>query len=89
MLCQWKTQQIVDSATTYLTIKPTIVFRGTKVLEERFGDSLKDIVAVTDCHSAYFAIDFLYNQICLAHLLRNLEYINDYRDKEQTWAKDM
>ncbi len=62
--------------------------RGTKVLEERFGDSLKNLVAVTDRHSAYFAIDFLNNQICLAHLLRNLEYLNDI-DKKQTWAKDV
>ncbi len=54
----------------------------------RFGDSLKNMVAVTDRHSAYFAIDFLNNQICLAHLLRNLEYLNDI-DKKQTWAKDV
>ncbi|WP_218049308.1 IS66 family transposase [Bacteroides acidifaciens] len=46
------------------------------------------MVAVTDRHSAYFAIDFLNNQICLAHLLRNLEYLNDI-DKKQTWAKDV
>lgn len=46
------------------------------------------MVAVTDRHSAYFAIDFLDNQICLAHLLRNLEYLNDI-DKEQTWAKEV
>ena len=72
------------------TVYLTLVFRGSgrgaKVLEERFGDSLKRMVAVTDRHSAYFAIDFLNNQICLAHLLRNLEYLNDI-DKEQTWVK--
>lgn len=62
--------------------------RSAKVIEERFGDSLKKMTAVTDRHSAYFAIDFLNNQICLAHLLRNLEYLNDI-DKEQTWAKDV
>ena len=74
--------------TTYLTLVFRGAGRGAKVLEERFGDSLKNMVAVTDRHSAYFAIDFLDNQICLAHLLRNLEYLNDI-DKEQTWAKDM
>ena len=58
------------------------------MLEERFGDSLKNMIAVTDRHSAYFAIDFLDNQICLAHLLRNLEYLNDI-DKEQTWAREV
>lgn len=74
--------------TTYLTLVFRGAGRGAKVLEERFGDSLKNMVAVTDRHSAYFAIDFLNNQICLAHLLRNLEYLNDI-DKEQTWAKDI
>lgn len=74
--------------TTYLTLVFRGAGRGAKVLEERFGDSLKNMVAVTDRHSAYFAIDFLNNQICLAHLLRNLEYLNDI-DKEQTWAKEV
>ena len=74
--------------TTYLTLVFRGAGRGAKVLEERFGDSLKNMIAVTDRHSAYFAIDFLNNQICLAHLLRNLEYLNDI-DKEQTWARDV
>ena len=69
--------------TTYLTLVFRGTGRGAKVLEERFGNSLKNMVAVTDRHSAYFAIDFLDNQICLAHLLRNLEYLNDI-DKKQT-----
>ena len=73
--------------TVYLTLVFRDSGRGAKVLEDRFGDSLKRMVAVTDRHSAYFAIDFLNNQICLAHLLRNLEYLNDI-DKEQTWAKE-
>lgn len=74
--------------TTYLTLVFRGAGRGAKVLEERFGDSLKNMIAVTDRHSAYFAIDFLDNQICLAHLLRNLEYLNDI-DREQTWAKEV
>ena len=74
--------------TTYLTLVFRGTGRGAKVLEERFGDSLKNMTAVTDRHSAYFAIDFLDNQICLAHLLRNLEYLNDI-DKEQTWATEV
>ena len=74
--------------TAYLTLVFRGAGRGAKVLEERFGESLKNMIAVTDRHSAYFAIDFLNNQICLAHLLRNLEYLNDI-DKEQTWAKEV
>lgn len=74
--------------TAYLTLVFRGTGRGAKVLEDRFGDSLKNMVAVTDRHSAYFAIDFLDNQVCLAHLLRNLEYLNDI-DKDQSWAKDV
>lgn len=46
------------------------------------------MVTVTDRHSAYLAIDFLHNQVCIAHLLRNLEYLNDI-DMEQTWTKEV
>ena len=74
--------------TAYLTLVFRGAGRGARVLEERFGEPLKNMVAVTDRHSAYFTIDFLNNQICLAHLLRNLEYLNDI-DKEQTWAKEV
>lgn len=74
--------------TVYLTLVFRGAGRGARVLEERFGDSLKNMIAATDRHSAYFAIDFLNNQICLAHLLRNLEYLNEI-DKEQTWAREV
>lgn len=74
--------------TVYLTLVFRETGRAAKVLEDRFGDSLKNMIAVSDRHGAYFKIGFLDNQICLAHLLRNLEYLNDL-DKEQTWAKEV
>ena len=74
--------------TVYLTLVFRATGRAAKVLEERFGDSLKKMVAVSDRHGAYFKIDFLDNQIWLAHLLRNLEYLNDL-DRDQTWAKEV
>ncbi len=74
--------------TTYLTLVFRGAGRGAKVPEDRFGDSLKNMTAVTDRHSAYFAIGFLNNQVCLAHLLRNLEYLNDI-DRAQTWAGEV
>ena len=86
--CKGKLNWSWIAQTAYLTLVFRGSGRGAKVLEDRFGDSMKNMVAVTDRHSAYFAIDFLNNQICLAHLLRNLEYLNDI-DKEQTWAKDV
>lgn len=86
--CKGKLNWSWIAQTSYLTLVFRGSGRGAKVLEDRFGDSLKNMIAVTDRHSAYFAIDFLNNQICLAHLLRNLEYLVDM-DKEQTWAKDL
>jgi hypothetical protein len=86
--CKGKLNWSWIAQTTYLTLVFRQSGRGAKVLEERFGDSLKNMIAVTDRHSAYFAIDFLNNQVCLAHLLRNLEYLNDI-DREQTWAKQV
>lgn len=86
--CNGKLNWSWIAQTTYLTLVFRGAGRGAKVLEDRFGDSLKNMIAVTDRHSAYFAIDFLNNQVCLAHLLRNLEYLNDI-DKEQTWAKEV
>lgn len=38
--------------------------------------------------SAYYAIDFLNNQVCLTYLLRKLEYFNDIY-KEETWSKGL
>ena len=71
--------------TVYITLCFRATGRAAKVLEERFGDSLKNMVAVTDRHSAYFAINFLNHQVCLAHLLRELEYLSQL-DNEQQWS---
>lgn len=71
--------------TAYVTLCFRAGGRAARVLEDRFGDSLKNMVAVTDRHSAYFAIDFLGHQICLAHILRELEYLSEL-DKDQKWS---
>ena len=74
--------------TAYVTLCFRATGRSSKVLEGRFGDSLKNMVAVTDRHSAYFALNFLDHQVCLAHLLRELEYLTEL-DPEQNWSKDV
>lgn len=74
------------------TLYFTLLFRGSgraaKELESRFGDSLERMTAVTDRHNAYFAINFLNHQVCLAHLLRELQYLDEL-DTEQTWSKEL
>ena len=49
---------------------------------------MQQIVAVTDRHSAYFVLDFLNHQVCLAHLLRELEYLTEL-DERKRWSKDV
>ncbi len=56
--------------------------------EDRFGNSLKRMTAVTDRHSAYFALHFMNHQVCLAHLLRECQYLNEL-DKGQVWSKSV
>ena len=61
--------------------------RVGKVLEDQFAaDVLKNITAVTDRHAAYFALDFKDHHICLAHILRELQYLNEL-DSNQDWSK--
>ena len=72
------------------TVYFTLLFHGSgrshKELESRFGNSLERMVAVTDRHSAYFTLNFLNHQVCVVHLLRELQYLNEL-DKEQEWSK--
>ena len=42
-------------------------------------------MSVSDRHNAYFALNFLDLQVCLAHLLRECQYLNEI-DKEQQWS---
>lgn len=72
--------------TVYFTLLFRASGRGSKVLEERFGDSLQRMIAVTDRHSAYFVLNFLDHQVCLAHLLRELQYLGEL-DPNQEWSE--
>lgn len=82
----------LDWAWIAQTVYFTLVFHGKsrkgQELEDRFGDSLGRMTAVTDRHSAYFALHFLNHQVCLAHLLRECQYLNEL-DKGQEWSKSV
>lgn len=82
----------LDWAWIAQTVYFTFVFHGKsrkgRELEDRFGDSLGRMTAVTDRHSAYFALHFLNHQVCLAHLLRECQYLNEL-DKKQEWSKSV
>ena len=73
------------------TVYFTLLFHGSgrsQELESRFGSSLERMVAVTDRHSAYFTLNFLNHQVCVAHLLRELQYLNEL-DTEQQWSRNI
>ena len=80
----------LDWAWIAQTVYFTLLFHGSgrshKELESRFGSSLERMVAVTDRHSAYFTLNFLNHQVCVAHLLRELQYLNEL-DKGQQWSR--
>lgn len=60
--------------------------RGAKEMDDRFGrNALENIVLTTDHHSAYFSMKVKGHQICIAHLLRNLNWLNE-PDKKQDWS---
>ena len=79
----------LDWAWIAQTVYYTLLFRsdgrGSKVLADKLGDSLERMTAVTDRHSAYFALHFLNHQVCLAHLLRELQYLSEL-NTEQEWS---
>lgn len=60
--------------------------RGAKEMTDKFGDdALENMVLTTDRHTAYFTLKVKGHQICIAHLLRNLNYLNEL-DKGQSWS---
>ena len=68
----------------------TYVFLGnsrrTEELEKVFGESLGNMIAVTDRHSSYFSYHFAGHQICMAHLLRDFQYLSDL-NPDQIWSR--
>lgn len=61
--------------------------RGTKTLTDNFPNGFLFSVMVHDCWKSYFKIPCLAHQICIAHLLRELEYFSECYDI--SWAKNL
>lgn len=63
--------------------------RGIQALENHnIIPHLEDLILYTDRHSTYFKLKVRGHQVCLVHLLRNLQYLCDL-NKEQHWASDV
>lgn len=67
------------------TLAFMVANKSSEVLKNMFGDNLKNQIAVTDRHSAYFKLDFKNHQVRLVHILRELEYLTEL-DTKQEWS---
>lgn len=59
--------------------------RGKAATKKHFPNDLPNTTIVTDRHSTYFKLDVKGHQVCIAHLLRNIQYLTEL-DKSQTWS---
>ena len=60
--------------------------RGFQTVEKHFPEGLAGLVLVSDCWSAHLKTKAKTHQLCIAHLLRDLNYIIDL-EKSAAWAK--
>jgi transposase len=64
---------------TFITITDN---RGQKSIDQTFKEGFKNSALVHDCWSSHFNTPAITHQICIAHLLRDLNYLNElYKHK--------
>jgi len=77
---------------TFQTDDLTYIFphtsRGKEAIDVHFPKGLPQSWLVTDRHSSYFNLYVKGHQICLAHLLRELTYLNEVAPN-QKWSEKM
>ena len=69
---------------TYIHMHPK---RGYVAIQAAFPEGLANSVLCHDAWAAYFGCDATTHQLCVAHLLRELKYLQQERPKNQ-WVKD-
>lgn len=67
---------------TFITITNN---RGQESIDQTFKDGFKNSVLVHDCWPCHFNTDAITHQICIAHLLRDLNYLNELYGHK--WSK--
>ena len=60
--------------------------RGFQTIKEAFENGLPNAVLIHDRWPCHFQMDAKSHQICTAHLLRELNYINELYKNKCTWA---
>lgn len=72
--------------TDALTYVYQLKSRGMEAIDFKFPNGLPRSALVTDRHKSYFKMNVKNHQVCLAHLLRNAEYLNEL-DAKQDWSQ--
>ena len=72
--------------TDLLTYVYQMKSRGQEAIDSKFPNGLPNSTLVTDRHQSYFKMNVKDHQVCLAHLLRNAEYLNEL-DTKQNWSR--
>jgi len=63
--------------------------RGFKTIEEAFENGLPNAALVHDRWACHFQTDTKAHQICIAHLLRDLNYINELYGRKCDWTGNL
>ena len=72
--------------TDALTYVYQLKSRGQEAVDSKFPNGLPNSTLVTDRKQTYFKMNVKDHQVCLAHLLRNAEYLNEL-DAKQDWSR--
>jgi transposase len=70
-----------------LTFIASFGSRGCKAIDEHFSDGFKDSVYVSDCWASQLKVEAKEHQLCLAHLLRELN--NFVENIDSQWSLSM
>ena len=72
--------------TDALTYVYQLKSRGQEAVDSKFPNGLPHSTLVTDRKQTYIKMNVKDHQVCLAHLLRNAEYLNEL-DVKQDWSR--
>jgi len=62
--------------------------RGFKTIEDAFKNGLPNATLVHDRWASHFKMDVKAHQICIAHLLRDLNYIKELYNQKCNWSNN-
>ena len=68
---------------TFITISYN---RAQRSIEQTFKNGFKDAVLVHDCWASHFNTPAISHQVCVAHLLRDLNYLNELHGHKWSMA---